>query len=94
MGVITMVQDIVVGLIVAAAALYVAWRYMPHSLRQRLGRVHPALVQAPGCGSSSDGGGGCSSCGSAGTSGGSCGPSASPPREAAEKTVAMPRSRH
>ena len=86
-----MAQDIIVGLIVAAAAFYVAWRYMPQGWRQRLGRVHPALVQAPGCGSG-DGGGGCSSCGSA-SGGGSCGPSVSPPGEAAEKTVAMPRSR-
>lgn len=87
-----MVQDIIVGLIVAAAMLYVAWRYMPQGWRQRLGRVHPALVQAPGCGGG-DSGGGCSSCGSASSSGGGCGPSVLPPGEAAEKTVAMPRSR-
>ncbi|WP_255593677.1 hypothetical protein [Acidovorax sp. sic0104] len=85
-----MAQDIIVGLIVAVAMLYVAWRYMPQGWRQRLGRVHPALVQAPGCGSG-DGGGGCSTCSSGG---GGCGPAASSPGEAAEKTVAMPRSRH
>lgn len=91
-----MAQDIIVGLIVAAAMLYVAWRYMPQGWRQRLGRVHPALVQAPGCGSG-DGGGECSSCGSCGGGGGGgggCGPAASSLIEAAEKTVAMPRSRH
>ena len=86
-----MAQDIIVGLIVAAAMLYVAWRYLPQGWRQRLGRVHPALVQAPGCGGG-DSGGGCSSCGSGG--GGGCGPAASSQGEAAEKPVAMPRSRH
>ena len=76
-----MAQDIIVGLIIAAAALYVAWRYMPHRWRQRLGRVHPGLAQSPGCGGGSDGA--CSSCGTCGSGGG-------PAAAMDEKPVAMP----
>jgi len=57
----TMLQQWAMGLIVLAALLYVAWRWLPARARRRLGRVHPALGQGPGgCGS---GGAGCSSCG-------------------------------
>jgi len=56
-----MVQQLMVGLIVLAAALYVLWRYLPWRWRRGLGKVHPGLVQSPGCGG---GDGGCSSCGS------------------------------
>lgn len=54
-----MAQNLVVGLIVIAAALYVAWRYLPKRWLQRLG-VKPAS----GCGGDD---GGCSSCGSCGS---------------------------
>lgn len=55
-----MLQEIIVTVIVVAALAYMAWRYLPAALRQRLGRVHPSLAAGPGgCGS----GGGCSSCG-------------------------------
>lgn len=55
-------QELIVALIVIAAVAYMAWRYLPAALRQRLGRVHPSLAQGPG-GCGSGGGGGCSSCG-------------------------------
>ncbi len=80
-----MVQNLIVALIVACAALYVVWRYMPQRWRSKLGRVHAGLAQAPGCGGGSDGA--CSSCGSCGSSSGT------PPGEVAEKPVAMPVSR-
>jgi hypothetical protein len=57
-----MLQELIVALIVIAAVAYMAWRYLPAALRQRLGRVHPGLAQGPG-GCGSGGGGGCSSCG-------------------------------
>ena len=53
-----MAQQIIVALIVIAAALYVAWRYLPRRWRARLG-----LAPAPGCGGDEGGSGGCSSCG-------------------------------
>lgn len=88
-----MAQNVIVGLIVALAVLYVLWRYMPQRWRKGLARVHPKLSQAPGCGSSSssssDAGGGCGSCGACGTGAG--GGAAS---EATEKPIAMPPSRH
>ncbi|HQQ68734.1 MAG TPA: hypothetical protein PLL92_00245 [Alicycliphilus sp.] len=56
-----MLQELIVALIIIAAVAYMAWRYLPAALRQRLGRLHPSLAAGPGgCGS---GGGGCSSCG-------------------------------
>ena len=55
-------QGFIVGLIVALAALYVVWRYLPARWRQRLG-----VAPAPGCGGDD---GGCGSCGSCGTAGG------------------------
>ncbi|AVP57335.1 hypothetical protein [Pulveribacter suum] len=56
-------QQLIVGLIVIAALAYMAWRWLPAALRQRLARVHPRLGAGPGgCGS----GGGCSSCGGCG----------------------------
>lgn len=79
-----MVQDLIVGLIVAAAVAYVVWRYMPQRWRQRLGRVHPGLAEAPGCGGGSSSS--CGSCGSCGTGGDSAHP--------AEKPVALPPTRH
>ncbi len=69
-----MAQDIIVGLIVAAAVLYVAWRYLPRRWRSRLGAVHPALAGPAGCG-------GCDSCGDGG--GGSAGGCSTQPRAAA-----------
>ncbi len=63
-----MAQDIIVGLIVAAAVLYVAWRYLPRRWRSRLGAVHPALAGPAGCG-------GCDSCGSGSSAGGCSTPS-------------------
>jgi len=81
-----MAQQFIVALIVVAAALYVAWRYLPRRWRQGLGRVHPGLAQAPGCASGGDDG--CASCGSCGSGGGAAADNAG-----AEKPVAMPRSR-
>lgn len=54
-------QQWITGLIVALAAAYMVWRWLPAGLRKKLGRVHPAIGQSAGCGSG--GGGGCSSCG-------------------------------
>ena len=51
-------QQWITGLIVALAAAYMLWRWLPAGLRKKLGRVHPAMGQSAGCG-----GGGCSSCG-------------------------------
>ncbi|MCZ8096023.1 MAG: hypothetical protein O9331_21320 [Acidovorax sp.] len=60
-------QQWITGLIVALAAAYMVWRWLPAGLRKKLGRVHPAMAQSAGCGSG--GGGGCSSCGSCVSSG-------------------------
>ena len=60
-------QQWITGLIVALAAAYMVWRWLPAGLRKKLGRVHPAMAQSAGCGSG--GGGGCSSCGSCASSG-------------------------
>ena len=76
-----MAQQLIVGLIVAAAALYVLWRYLPARWRRGLGRVHPGLAQAPGCGGGDEGG--CNRCGSCGV----------PPEAGAEKPMAMPAPR-
>ena len=54
-------QQWITGLIVALAAAYMVWRWLPAGLRKKLGRAHPAMGQSAGCGSG--GGGGCSSCG-------------------------------
>ena len=54
-------QQWITGLIVALAAAYMLWRWLPAGLRKKLGRVHPAMAQSAGCGSG--GGSGCSSCG-------------------------------
>lgn len=53
-------QDYAVGAIVAVAALYALWYWMPGAWRRRLGKVRPALAQKPGCGA-------CSSCGGCGS---------------------------
>ncbi len=78
-----MAQNLIVGLIVAVAALYVLWRYLPQRWRGRLGRVHSSLAKSPGCGGGNDGG--CASCGSCGSAGGTAAVPA-----ATEKPVAMP----
>ena len=52
-----MTQEIIVGLIVALAAAYVVWRFVPARWRKLLQRVHPALARESGCG-------GCSGCSS------------------------------
>lgn len=54
-------QQWITGLIVALAAAYMLWRWLPAGLRKKLGRVHPAMGQSAGCGGG--GSGGCSSCG-------------------------------
>ena len=61
-------QQWITGLIVALAAAYMLWRWLPAGLRKKLGRVHPAMGQSAGCDGDGDGdggggGGGCSSCG-------------------------------
>ena len=75
-----MLQELIVALIVIAAVAYMAWRYLPAALRQRLGRVHPSLAQGPG-GCGSGGGGGCSSCGgcASASTAGARQPAAAPP---------------
>lgn len=54
-------QNLLMGLIVVAAAGYAAWYWLPASLRQRLGRVHASLAQAPTC-HTADCGSGCGGC--------------------------------
>ena len=49
-------QDLIVGLLVVLAALYVLWRLMPGRWRERLGG------QAGGCGSSTGSSSGCGQC--------------------------------
>lgn len=49
-------QEWVVGIMVAFAALYALWYWMPAALRSRLGRVQKHLGEKPVCGA-------CSSCG-------------------------------
>jgi len=56
-------QQWITGLIVALAAAYMLWRWLPAGLRKKLGRVHPAMGQSAGCGGGGGGGCGCSSCG-------------------------------
>jgi len=55
-------QQWITGLIVALAAAYMLWRWLPAGLRKKLGRVHPAMGQSAGC-DGGGGGSGCSSCG-------------------------------
>lgn len=55
-------QQWITGLIVALAAAYMLWRWLPAGLRKKLGRVHSAMGQSAGC-DGGGGGGGCSSCG-------------------------------
>lgn len=54
-----MLQEIIVGIIVAVAAVSLLWRYLPAGLRQQAGRLHPALAPQSKGGSC----GGCSACG-------------------------------
>lgn len=51
-----MLQNWITGVIVVLAALYSAWYVLPTALRQRLGRVHPALGPGKPCTT-------CNSCG-------------------------------
>ena len=51
-----MLQQSIVALIVALAAAYALWYWLPAGLRRRLGRVQKKLGDKPGCGA-------CSSCG-------------------------------
>lgn len=55
-----MLQQWIAGILVAFAAAYALWYWMPAGLRRRLGRVQKKLGEKPGCGS-------CSSCGGCGT---------------------------
>ncbi|QNP50693.1 hypothetical protein [Diaphorobacter aerolatus] len=64
-----MTQSLIVGFIVALAALYVLWRYMPQKWRNPLARINPKLAHASGCGS------GCTNCDSPGTKSSSSGSS-------------------
>ena len=49
-------QNWLVGLIVVLAALYSLWYVLPTALRQKLGRMHPALGPGKPCAT-------CNSCG-------------------------------
>ncbi|WP_313298631.1 hypothetical protein [Diaphorobacter sp.] len=61
-----MSQTLIVALIIACAALYLLWRYMPQKWRNPLGKINPNLAKASGCGA------GCSSCDSASSASSSC----------------------
>ena len=45
-----MAQNLLIVLIVVAAAAYAVWTWMPAAWRKRLGSVHPSLARAPVCG--------------------------------------------
>ena len=51
-----MLQQWIAGIMVAFAAVYALWYWMPAGLRRRLGRVQKKLGEKPGCGA-------CSNCG-------------------------------
>ncbi len=55
-----MLQQWIAGIMVAFAAAYALWYWMPAGLRRRLGRVQKSLGEKPGCGA-------CSSCGGCGS---------------------------
>lgn len=57
-----MLQQWIAGIMVAFAAAYALWYWMPAGLRRRLGRVQKNLGEKPGCGA-------CSSCSGCGTTG-------------------------
>ena len=57
-----MLQQWIAGVMVAFAALYALWYWMPAGLRRRLGRVQKKLGEKPACGA-------CSSCGGCATAG-------------------------
>jgi hypothetical protein len=52
-------QELLMGLIVVAAAAYTVWAWMPAAWRARLGRVHASLARAPVCGACDSGCGTC-----------------------------------
>lgn len=54
-----MTQGWIVAVIVFVAAAYALWYWLPASLRRRLGQVHEALGQTPGCNDCSSSCGGC-----------------------------------
>jgi hypothetical protein len=54
-----MEQELLIVLIVVAAATYTAWTWMPAAWRKRLGSVHPSLARAPVCGACDSGCGTC-----------------------------------
>lgn len=53
-------QELIVGAVVLAAAVSLAWRYLPARWRSKAARLHPSLQTAA---SKGGGCGGCSSCG-------------------------------
>ena len=55
-----MLQTWIAGCLVALAAAYALWYWMPAGLRRRLGKVQKNLGDKPGCGA-------CSSCGGCGS---------------------------
>ncbi len=67
-----MLQQWIVGIMVAFAAAYALWYWMPAGLRRRLGRVQKRLGEKPGCGAYSSCGG-CATTGQAGPVAGSTG---------------------
>lgn len=54
-----MLQQWIAGIIVAFAAAYALWHWLPTGLRRRLGGRQKTLGEKPGCGA-------CSSCGGCG----------------------------
>jgi hypothetical protein len=65
-----MLQQWITGVMVAFAAAYALWYWMPAGLRRRLGRVQKSLGEKPGCGA-------CSSCGGCASTGQASPPSVS-----------------
>lgn len=55
-----MLQQWIAGLLVALAAAYALWYWLPAGLRRRLGRVQKKLGEKPGCSACSS----CEGCGS------------------------------
>ena len=51
-----MLQQWITGIVVALAAVYALWYWMPAGLRRQLGRMQKSLGEKPGCGA-------CGSCG-------------------------------
>ena len=79
-----MLQQWIVGMIVALAAAYALWYWMPAGLRRHLGRVQKKLGEKPGCGA-------CSSCNGCATTGAGVKPTVSDAEAAHQPLWVQPR---